>query len=235
MIRGRQLESAMGLGALHYQRAGRADIRHNATPTGRRADGSMYYRQKADADFSGAIENGSYKAEAKEVHADRFDIFNPKSGLKPHQRAALERAAKLGAISGVVIGFLGRSPWEVYFVSIVELAPFLDKPWRQSLSIDMCRAWGVLLPLGVTAGGKPFVRFLDGTAHPDKDAAITRVNAEKLAQPAGELFSSEEKPKKVSPRIAKLLGGIRKEDYLLDLAKTARRKGLRTGMWGTKK
>src|SRR5688572_6271847 len=96
-IRGRQLESALGLGAIHYQRSSRADIRHNATPTGRRADGSMYYRQKADADFAGPIEGGgSYKAEAKEVHSDRFDVFNPKSGLKPHQREALERAAKLG-------------------------------------------------------------------------------------------------------------------------------------------
>lgn len=234
--RGRLLENAVGTACVRYEREKRAFVKKNATPM-RYRQGEWKFTEKADADYTGPISGGGFFAgECKEVHDDLFEIFNERAGLKDHQRARLEKAARLdGAVSGLVLGFLGRSPWEVYFIHIVNLVPFLDAPWRRSVTPLMARAWGLLLPLAANPAGRPMVRFLDGAPHPLKDAAIAHVNADRLAHPyelpltddLGLPIGAPRKMRKERP-----MTGRGSAFDLLEVAKDAKRRGVKGKRWG---
>lgn len=225
-IRGRLLESATGKAAVLYRRTGKADVFHRATPM-RQRGGSYFYAQRAGCDWNGVLQGGTaFTADTKQTEGESLPLAN----IHQHQIDTLERTHKLGGVAGLIVGFAkGDQLGECYWIPYIELRQFLDTKWRESLSRDWCRTVGSLIRV---EGGR--VLFLDYAAHPDKNAAIARVNAERLAQPVGELFSSEEETKP-SRRVRELLEAPRREDWLVDSARWAKRRGIKTtGYWNKK-
>lgn len=220
-IRGRSLESAVGLACISYRRANRADIFHRATPMRRRADGTHYYAQKAGVDWNGLVAGGrAFAADTKETANESLPLAN----IHDHQVQALRRTHGLGGVAGLIVSFMPS--WETHWIPFEALSAFLSAPWRQSLSRDWCRAFGMHVRIGASANGKPMVLFLDHAPYHDRANALTRVEADRLANPLD--LELEAAPRQ---RAEKPLTGKGSPFDLLEIAKRARRKGVKAKKW----
>lgn len=219
--RGKPLEDALRAGCAHYKGLRRGNIRKRE-PNKIWQDGAPIHISKGDVDFSGDAEGRAFYAEAKSTLKDALPLSELEQ--RPHQIKKLRDTAASGCMSGVIIGFMPE--FSVWWIPFVELAPFLDAPWRRSISRNMCAAWGLLLPMGASPAGRPMVKFLDGAPFTGKDAAITAVNADRLANPL-ELSLDLDEPDRPSRRVAKK----RNPFDLLDIAKWAKRKGIKGKKW----
>jgi penicillin-binding protein-related factor A (putative recombinase) len=182
-------EAAMRLAERTYRKQGRCYIDDRPTPTYTRADGSKGFASRAPIDFRGTIPGGrAYAREAKDTSEASF----PLAQLREDQRDALDAVLALGADVGVVIAFLPG--WTVFDVPWRPLAEFVRNPWRQSLTQEMCAAWGMLLPY---SDGR--VWFLDGKPHPNKLDLIDVIAREAVAARIAQAKNDDE-PRKVRRR-----------------------------------
>src|SRR2546429_8970984 len=85
-----------------------------------------------------------------------------------------------GAVVRLVVRFTSNG--ETYAIDWPDLATFIATDWRKSWSPAWCRANGLLLPVDHPDNDeKRMVRLLDGAPHPDRDQAIAKGEAERLA------------------------------------------------------
>lgn len=230
---GQLLEGAVELAAREYERLGRGDIRKADAPS-IVARGEKIFTGAGDSDYVGDADGRAFRGECKETH----EVSLPLNNIKDHQLETLTKAAARGCTSGLIIAFLPA--WLCWWLPIVELNQFLAVKWRESITIDMCKAWGVSLPVdcrpSVRKRGRfvRHVRFLDGVRAADADAATSRVNLER-AKPLdlfgeGVLGPLEEEMPRRTPTLDRLLG----QDPLspASLRKFARKRGAKTGWWG---
>jgi penicillin-binding protein-related factor A (putative recombinase) len=186
-------EAAMRLAEKSYRKQGHCYIEDRPTPTFTRRNGSRGYLGKAPIDFRGVVHGGkAYAREAK----DTSELSFPLAQLREDQRDALAQVYALGADVGVVILFVKAG--EAYDLPWWRLAAFLESPWRQSVTIEMCRAWGLQLPYD---GQR--IRFLDGRAHPLISDAVGNVAREevqaRIAAAQSPLFEVSTPKKRVKP------------------------------------
>jgi penicillin-binding protein-related factor A (putative recombinase) len=168
--RGKAVEGACELGAREYRRQNRALVFHRET----KMRAGKYVAQ-AGVDFNGPIVGGAIAFDAKETHLERFDLSE--DHFPQHQRDELTAAQALGARTGLVLGFLPR--YECYWLPWERVQEFLAAPWRASLSIAWCRAFGLLLPIQPCGVAKVRIMWLDGRAHPEAAAYALDVATER--------------------------------------------------------
>jgi penicillin-binding protein-related factor A (putative recombinase) len=173
-MRGRALESAVGLACRHYERQGRAYVFKRPTATATRPNGEVVYTAKSGVDWNGSIAGGAIHFDTKETHSNILPLAN----IEEHQVDALRTVAKLGARAGLVVGFLPS--WECLWVPWEALQAFLAAPYRQSLTRAWCQAEGLLLRVQSTGAG-PRVLFLDGEPHPMRDEAKKCVEVDRAS------------------------------------------------------
>lgn len=178
MSRGNALELGIKHAGAAYRRVRRAAVLKqeprrlwDGTPAG-----------KAPVDFLGTREGRALAIEAKETDSDRFEMRD--DHLAPAQIKTCDELLACGFEVWLVIDFTKHA--EVYAIPWQEVARFLTAPWRSSLSLDWCRAYGLLLPEEFRGDEKRRrTLFLDGARHADAAVALAAVNAEKSAAEAG--------------------------------------------------
>lgn len=141
MNRGKPLELAIGRAARAYRREGRLALVRQHTPTATGKDGFMQYSAAAPIDFLGTLAGGKALAvEAKSTSGTSWPIAE----LREDQQTALGAMHSLGAVVYLVLSFDKTA--ETYRVGWPELAAFLARPWRESLTPTWCQAFGLLVP-----------------------------------------------------------------------------------------
>jgi penicillin-binding protein-related factor A (putative recombinase) len=177
-MRGRSLESAVGKAAKLYERQGRCFLHHRPTPTRQRNDGTVVYAEKAGVDFEG--HDGEARAlyvECKETRGKSFPLVDLTDG----QRRFMDARHRMRARCLLVVDFTAIG--ETYAISWEHVQAFLLNPWRESLSLDWCRAFGQLVP---NADG--VCLFLDGVPHMAATECMAAVEAEKARPRQAKLF-----------------------------------------------
>lgn len=174
-LRGRPLERAVARAARAYLAAGRCELRKIPTPVVTAGDGEKI-RQPAGLDFRGVLAGGrALVLECKEHEGSSL----PLDKFPAHQQAEARRLAELGADVRLVVALEdARETFSIPFAGA--LNAFLLAPWRQSISLDFCRACGELLPDAPRE--RPDSRsclFLDGREHPARAAALLAVEGER--------------------------------------------------------
>lgn len=177
-FRGRPLELSIARAGRRYRKDGRAVIMRQHPATGTGADGMLLYVASAPVDFIGCLKGARGLAiEAKETHEASF----PLSDLEGEQRGMLALFDGMGADVSVVIDFCRQS--EVYRIGWSRIVEFLAAPWRKSLSLDWCRANGLLLPEENRRSDERRTWFLDGERHGGANVAAARVETERCSSP----------------------------------------------------
>lgn len=203
--RGKLLEHAVTAGALMYKREGRAGVRKRDAKQ-KFIGGRLIWTSQGDVDFSGDADGRAFYAECKETREPALPLS--KLTARQHQLDKLADAAARKCTAGVIVGFLPA--WRVYWIPYDEIAPFLEAPWRRSISETMCSAWGMLLPVGSSPSGKPLVKFLDGAPHSEKDAALVAVAYERASavnrQAQGALARFDQPFDMLDPKMLRRLG-----------------------------
>lgn len=178
-FRGRPLERGFIGGARHYRRhQGRKVVLvKQHTPMFQDADGRLEYSAAgAPVDLIGGVNGVPCGIEAKQTAVDHF----PLDDRKKSQRDALRVLFDCEFIVGMAIDFTTRR--EVYLIWWPAVVAFEAAPWRRSLSRDWCMANGLLLPeLQRDSDDDRATLFLDGAPHPERAAAIKRVEADQHA------------------------------------------------------
>jgi recombination protein U len=178
---GRALENAIEKGFAHYKRLGRAvgEKRHNGN---RKIKGRWMPVISSGADFSGTLQGGrGLHVEAKETARTAWPIADISDDEIKH----LNKHHQIGALCLLVIDFTAVG--ETYAIGWEHVAGFLTNPWRESLSLDWCRAFGVVVP-----NENGVCLFLDGVARPDVIECMARVEVEKARPRQAKLL--DEKP-----------------------------------------
>ena len=172
MRRGGALELALSRAGRDYRREGKCCLLRQHPPIAN-GPGGAFYSGQAPIDFIGAHSTGQLIAiEAKEVRTPSL----PLSRLRDDQRQLLEIFHSLGADVRLVIDFTGLE--EVYGIAWTVLAAFIEAPTRASLSLDWCRANGLLLSEEHAEDQtRRRVLFLDGAEHPDAARARDAIAA----------------------------------------------------------
>lgn len=188
-------EKAVAHGCEWYRKRDIADIRK----TEAQSIGGGFGRKfvgKGDVDFCGDVNGKTWRLETKETHQASF----PLSNWSDNQRAIMSKAFGRGCEVRLLLFFMPT--WEAYSIPWPPLSSFLALPWRRSITKDMARAWGELIPCEpLTRPGQWRARFLDAKPHPMQQHALAAVEAERFAHPL-ELPLEEE-----TPRRRKVLGG----------------------------
>jgi penicillin-binding protein-related factor A (putative recombinase) len=176
-IKGRALENAISKGFAFYRKRNRADGKKLATPM-RFLRGKWRHVGTSGSDFDGVEDGGrALVIEAKETAETSF----PLSKLSENERDYLTERHRFGARALLVIDFTALN--ETYAISWEHVAMFLANPWRESLSLDWCRAFGQIVP---NADG--VCLFLDGVPHMAATECMRAVEAEKTRPRQAKLF-----------------------------------------------
>jgi recombination protein U len=164
-LRGRQLEHAIARAAVAYRQQGRCMLSKIPTPMITSRDGYLIPSGAAGPDFLGCLEGGRLLAvEAKETRGAAF----PLDHMPESQRTALARYAALGADCRLIVSF--EDIGEAFGIAWDLVEGFLRSPWRASLSLAWCRAFGLLLPERESASARRMVLFLEGARHAAAEA-----------------------------------------------------------------
>jgi penicillin-binding protein-related factor A (putative recombinase) len=167
-IKGRALENAISKGFAFYRKRNRADGKKLATPM-RFLRGKWRHVETSGSDFEGVEAGGrALVIEAKETAETSF----PLSKLSENERDYLTERHRFGARALLVIDFTLLN--ETYAISWEHVAMFLANPWRESLSLDWCRAFGQIVP-----NQNGVCLFLDGVPHMAAEECMAAVEAEK--------------------------------------------------------
>jgi penicillin-binding protein-related factor A (putative recombinase) len=178
-LRGRILERAISRAGVQYRKAGRAEIWKQETPTPIHTDRGVITPGTAPIDFLGTLA-GSGRAIALEAKQVSKGASFPLVDWSERQRRKLEEKHRFGAWTRLVIAFDEHN--ETFAIDWPALASFLAAPWRESLSLDWCRAYGELVADGPRLDAQArCVRFLEGVPHADQVGAAARVLAERSA------------------------------------------------------
>ena len=199
-MKGRALELAIGRAARNYRKENLCILIKQEVRTIR--DGAnLRMVGAAPVDFLGCLYGGRALArECKETDQASFPLAN----LDADQRYALNCLHDFDADVALIIDF--SRVGEVYSIPYLHILDFLKSPYRASLSLDWCRAYGLLLPeiSRDEADGPRHCLFLEGKPHADHDAAFARVTAERATSPVLDLDKAadirEAKPPRVSRR-----------------------------------
>lgn len=184
MIRGRAAERAVGLAAVHYLRASRANIKKQATGM-RNIGGRWIHTTRAPIDFRGTIAGGkSWCGEVKEDEGSNFPILDA-SKLSYKQREELDRETKLGSECWLIIDLPAQL--ETYAVAWPEVQRFLAAPYRASLSLQWLRAHGMLCKVTNRGRDNFAIWFLDLVPHDEREMAYLAEAAERAKSPLIEL------------------------------------------------
>lgn len=171
--RGGDLENAVSRNARLERSTGACVLVRQFPPMANTSAG-MAFVGKAPIDLLGVLKGGQMLAiECKEVQGRSL----PLSRLRDDQRRLMAYLHELGADVRLIVDFTTLS--EVYTVSWPLVAAFIATPTRESLSVEWCRAFGLLLP--EVADPLRRVRFLDGAEHPQKADALVAVAKEERA------------------------------------------------------
>jgi penicillin-binding protein-related factor A (putative recombinase) len=182
--RGRPLERAIGRAGRIYQREGRAEIKKLPTPIVTVPELGTFHSEKQPIDFRGTLAGGrSIAIEAKlvsrgaalsvHVGTDASDAH-----LTSKQQEALREQHQFGAWTRLVVAFDEHG--ETFAIEWPPLDAFLEAPWRKSISLEWCRAYGELVPDGPRLDVKARAcRFLDGRPHEDRELALAHVLEER--------------------------------------------------------
>jgi penicillin-binding protein-related factor A (putative recombinase) len=194
-IRGRALELALVRASRAYRAAGRRCVlvRQHA-PVFTRGDGSVSYSDTgAPVDLIGAVDGAPWALEAKMTAG----LSMPLKVERESQRGALQLLFTNGFTVALVIEFVDQV--EVYSVPWSAVEAFERAPWRRSLSLDFCRAYGLLLPEEGRDTEQRRTLFLDGLAHVNQADFVERVEAERRAAPVL-MLDAEDRPRPASKR-----------------------------------
>lgn len=180
--KGKALELAISRAATRYRQEGRAMLIRQQPPIAS-VNGAVQYVGKAPVDFLGGLAGGQGLAvEAKSTEEKKsFELRH----LRDEQRANLSALYALGQRVLLVVAF--DSEGETFAIDWAHIASFLAKPWRESLSVAWCRAFGLVVP--EIDRENPKTRrclFLDGKEHPQARISNEIVNAEKRRSPSVE-------------------------------------------------
>jgi penicillin-binding protein-related factor A (putative recombinase) len=188
---GRHLENAIEAGLKVYRIKRRADgeKRHNGN---RMIKGRWMPVISSGADFSGGLApNGrGFHVEAKETGRTALPI----SDISDDEIKHMNRHHAIGELCLLVVDFTALC--ETYAISWEHVAAFLINPWRESLSLDWCRAFGQVVP-----NSDGVCLFLDGVPHMAATECMAAVEAEKTRPRQAKLFDA---PKKISAKQAEL-------------------------------
>lgn len=183
MIRGRSAERAVEAAATHYRKAGKADVRKQATGM-RRAGGTWVHSRKAAIDYRGTIAGGkSYCCEVKQHSGVSFPLSE--STLPAHQRDALDTAVKMGGDVWMVFDL--PDVGESYAIEWRTIQAFLTAPYRHSLSLQYLRAHGFICKASGRGTDKFAIWFLDVVPHEGRAAAFLAEAAERAKSPIVDL------------------------------------------------
>lgn len=187
---GRDLEKAIARASQQYRRLGRRCILvKQETATATRADGSMVYTRKgAPCDFLGAVDGTPWAVEAKSIGGDSFPLEERREDQRRHLQILHDNGFKVW----LCIEFTDHQ--EVFLVGWEAVVEFLRAPWRKSLSLQWCRAHGILLPENSTGGENRKVLFLDGLDHPRGEECRGTIRDEQARSPVISLAAPVELP-----------------------------------------
>jgi len=191
--RGKSLELAIARAARGYRKEARACLMRQFPQMAWRG-GSYEYVSDAPIDFIGVVydreQPRAYALECKETGEASFPIAK----LEEHQRQALEAFRACGADTRIAVDFTRIK--EVYLLDWLLVDTFILAPWRKSLTVDWCRAYGLLIP--EENRDKDETRralFLEGAAHKDQARCLEIVSTERQQKPVISLdsdFSDED-------------------------------------------
>ncbi len=200
MNRGKPLELAIARTGRDYRKAGRCAI-IKQEPRVSTINGEVAYTGGAPLDFVGVRADGPVPGrclviEAKETGLQSFPLCQ----LEDDQRTALEAFRVLGADTRVAIDFTAIG--EIYLLDWLLISMFIEAPYRKSLSLQWCRAYGLLLPeTDKEEPAKRRVAFLDGKEHPEWKQYREEVELERETKPIIKLDDEEDDdaPRPVKP------------------------------------
>lgn len=192
---GRALEDAIARGFAAYKVQGRAvgEKRYNGNA---KIKGRWVPVISSGADFSGTLAGGrGLHVEAKETKETAW----PLSKISDDEIKHLDKHHAIGALCLLVVDFTALN--ETYAIGWEHVAMFLRNPWRESLSLSWCRAFGQLVP------NEGVCLFLDGVAHPAAEECMRAVEAEQV-----KAFERPrvERVRKLSPKRQALIDAISK-------------------------
>jgi penicillin-binding protein-related factor A (putative recombinase) len=192
-MRGRALELAVARQATAYYREGRCVLARQYPRTATGAHAAVVYVGDAPIDFLGVMAPATPLAvECKETSEHSFPIEK----LEEDQRNALDAFARFGGRTLVLIDF--EKHGECYSIEWHHIRDFIAAPWRKSLSLAWCRAFGMLVPTTPRDADDWKVMFLDGVPHPAQLEAHIEVARERHGAPIVSLEPAE----KPQPRTA---------------------------------
>jgi len=180
MSTGSDLETAILAAARVYQQQDRAELQKQRTP--RLHSGT--YCAKSPVDFKGWYGPGRQPIyiEAKATSDGKVSFSDIGDGIREKQLEAMRDAAWRSIRMLLVVDFVPLG--EVYCIDTREVVRFADAPWRKSLSLHWCRAFGELAKVetfntpGMRARKKR-VWLLDTQPHEGREAAYRPVVADK--------------------------------------------------------
>jgi penicillin-binding protein-related factor A (putative recombinase) len=183
----RELERAVEDALQAYKRAGRLGcVNHSVA---QQAHGR--WTKKAPVDYHATMQGGRALAlEVKQTHEQSL----PLRDWQDHQQQELRKQHHLGALAMLLVDFPEAasegSPFkgrETYLLPWgAELEVFVLDPWRDSLSLAMCRSWGLLVPWQWAAAlRRSMPMLLEGVAHPRRAQAQLEVERDRRACAAG--------------------------------------------------
>ena len=195
--RGKQLEDAIARAFAVYKTTGRA-VGEKRYVGNRKVNGKWIPVLSSGVDFSGTVKGGrGLHVEAKETARTAW----PLSEISDAEVKHLNKHHAIGALCLLVVEFTSLN--ETYAIGWEHVAMFLRNPWRESLSLDWCRAFGQLVPN--TDG---VCLFLDGSPHMAAEECMRAVEAEQVA--AFKRPMKPERPAKLSAKRAELVDAIKR-------------------------
>lgn len=170
--RGKPAELAVLRAANRYRREGRCALVRQEPRISAGPDGTVIRTGTAAIDFVGCHgrEAGARALciEVKSTHRSAW----PLSEIRSEQIAALDLFASLGADCRLVVAFEAQA--ESYILGWPTVSKFIADPWRESLSVAWCRAFGLVIEEQDRSDpGKRLAPFLDAQEH--ASAALARV------------------------------------------------------------
>jgi penicillin-binding protein-related factor A (putative recombinase) len=206
-MRGRSAERAVNLAAAHYRRAGKADVRKQATGM-RRTGLTWAFASKASIDFRGTLSGGkSYCCEIKQHDGVSFPLNE--STIPTHQRDALDTAAKMGGEVWLIVDLPDLD--ETFAVEWAAVQRFIAAPYRASLSLQWLQAHGFKIKTAGRGTSSFRIWFLDYAAHPHREMAFLAEAAERASKPVIDLDKAVEGSSEPAPRLTKeqRIAGVR--------------------------
>lgn len=173
IIRGRQAENAILKASRHYALVDRGEVARQHTPQNK----YVGYSAKAPIDFRGwfGADRQPCGIECKETAEQRIKFSDDK--LKQSQVDAMRDSVRRNIQHWLIVDF--STEGETYRIDAKHVVEFADKPWRSSLSLFWCRAFGELCKVSDRDTDKMAIWWLDTVDHHEKEIAGLAVAAEK--------------------------------------------------------